>query len=70
MEIPMYMAAREDVSTEIYLNGWWKRHAIELPIWANDFKNVLLVHPLSAAAERFFSILQRFTVQQESSLEY
>ena len=63
MEIPMCMAAREDVSTEIDLIAWWKRHAIELPKWANAFKKVLLVQPLSAAAERVFSILQRFTAQ-------
>ena len=69
IEIPMYMAASEDVSTEIDLINWWKRHAIELPKWANAFKNVLLVQPPSAAAERVFSILQRFTAQQQSSLE-
>ena len=71
MEIPMYMAAiaSEDVSTEIDLIAWWKKHAIELPKWANAFKQVLLVQPSSAAAERIFSILQRFTAQQQSSLE-
>ena len=37
MEIPMYMAASEDVSTEIDLIAWWKRHAIELQ-WANALK--------------------------------
>ena len=62
MEIPMYMAA--NVSTEIDLIAWWKRHAIELPKWANAFKKVVLVQPLSAAAERVFSILQKFTAQQ------
>ena len=62
MEIPMYMAASEDVSTEIDLID-------ELPKWANAFKKVLLVQPSSAAAERVFLILQRFTVQQQSSLE-
>ena len=30
MEIPMYMAASEDISTEIDLIAWWKIHAIEL----------------------------------------
>ena len=69
MEIPMYMAASEYVSTEIDLIPWWKRHAIELPKWANAFKKELLVQPLSAAAERFFSILQNFTAQEQSSLE-
>ena len=70
MEIPMYLAASEDVSKEIDLIAWWKRHAIELPKWANAFKKVLLFQPSSAVAERgFFSILQRFTAQQQSSLE-
>ena len=41
MEIPMYMAASEDVSTEIDLIAWWKRHAIELPKWDNALKKVL-----------------------------
>ena len=54
MEIPMYMATSEDVSTEIDLIAWWKRHAIELPKWANAFKKVLLAQPSSAAAERVF----------------
>ena len=65
----MYMAACEDVSTEIDLIAWWKRHAIELPKQANAFKKVLLVQPSSAAAERVFSIIQRFTAQLQSSLE-
>ena len=54
MEIPMYMAASEDVSTEIDLIAWWKRQASELPKWTNTFKKVLLVQPPSPAAERFF----------------
>ena len=69
MEIPMYMAASEDVSTKIDLIAWWKRHTTELPKWANAFKKVLLVQPSSAVAERDFLILQRFTAQQQSYLE-
>ena len=42
---------------------------MELPKWVNDFRLELLVQPSSAAAERVFSILQRFTAQQQSSLE-
>ena len=55
MGIPMYMAVSEDVSTEIDLIAWWKRHGTELPKWANAFKKVLLVQPSSAAAERVFN---------------
>ena len=68
-EIPTYMAAIEDVSTDINPVAWWKRHAMELPKWANAFRLVLLVQPSSAAAESVFSIVQRFTAQQQSSLE-
>ena len=71
-EIPTYMAAREDVPrlpTDINPVAWCKSHAMELPKWANAFRLVQLVQPSSAAAERVFSILQRFTAQQQSSLE-
>ena len=71
-EIPTYMAASEDVPRlPTYINpvAWWKSHAMELPKWANAFRLVLLVQPSSAAAERVSSILQRFTAQQQSSLE-
>ena len=71
-EIPICMAASEDVPrlpTDINPVAWWKSHAMELPKWANAFRLVLLVQPSSAAAERVFSILQRFTAQQQSSLE-
>ena len=68
-ELPMYLAAVEDVSTEIDPVSWWKCHSVELPKWAGAFKYIILVQPSSAAAERVFSILQRFTAQQESSLE-
>ena len=69
-EIPTYMAASEDVSTDIDPVAWWKNHAIELPNWAAAFRLVLLVQPSSAAAERVFSILQCcFNEKQRSSLE-
>ena len=66
-ELPAYVAAAEDVSTEIDAVAWWKRHATELPKWAEAFRSTLLVQPSSAAAERVFSILQGFTAQQQSS---
>ena len=47
-----------------------KRMSFEfLDCMANAFRLVLLVQPSSATAERVFSILQRFTAQQQSSLE-
>ena len=54
MEILMYMAVSEDISTEIDLIAWWKRHAIELPNGLMLLKKVLLVQPSSTAAERVF----------------
>ena len=62
----MYMAAAsEDVSTEIDLTAWWKRHAVELPKWANAFNKVLLVPPSSAAAESVFLFLQMGNREQK-----
>ena len=41
-----------------------------LPNWSSTCKSVLLVQPLSAAAERVFSILSNsFTDRQEHSLK-
>ena len=68
-ELPAYLAAAEDVSTEIEPVAWWKSHSTELPKWADAFRYIVLVQPSSAAAERVFSILQGFTAQQQSSLE-
>ena len=68
-ELPAYLAAAEDVSTEIEPVAWWKSHSTEPPKWADAFRYILLVQPSSAAAERVFSILQGFTAQQQSSLE-
>ena len=48
-----YMAASEDVLTDINPVAWWKSHVMELPKWANAFRLVLLVQPSSAAAESF-----------------
>ena len=49
---------------------WWEMHLEQLPHWANAYKNVILVQPSSAAAERVFSLLTNsFGQQQTSSLE-
>ena len=69
-ELPAYLAASEDVSTEIKINGWWKSHNNELPNWTAIYKLFLLVQPSSAAAERVFSVLQStFSTKQNVSLE-
>ena len=68
-ELPMYIAAAEDVSPEVKVADWWKNHETEIPAWAQACKLILLVQPSSASAERVFSILQNSTHQQHSSLE-
>lgn len=63
-ELPAYLAAVEDISTQIDRVTWWKRHSTEFPKWADAFHYIVLVQPSSYAAERVFSILQGFTTQQ------
>ena len=70
-ELPVYLAAAQDVviSKEEKKVEWWHRHEEQLPHWASAVKQVLLVQPSSAAAERVFSILSAsFTDQQENAL--
>ena len=70
VELPKYLATAEDISSEIDRLEWWKKHECDLPHWSQACKNVLLVQPSSAAAERAFSILSSsFTERQTSSLE-
>ena len=61
-ELPSYLAVAEDVSI-----AWWKSHEADLQNWTKALRLVLLVQPLSAAAERVFS--NSFSSFQESSLE-
>ena len=69
-ELPMYLAAAEDVSSQTDPFVWWKSHETQLPIWSKAFRLVVLVQPSSAASERVFSILSNsFSTRQESSLE-
>ena len=49
--------------------SWWKRNEKVLPNWSSTCKSVLLVHPLSAAAERVFSILSLLLIGNEHSLK-
>lgn len=69
-ELPVYLAAAEDVSDSVDCLRWWKMHQDQLPHWASVCKKILLVQPSSAAAERVFSLLENsFTKSQTSSLE-
>ena len=70
VELPKYLATAEDISPEIDRLEWWKKHECDLPYWSQACKNVLLMQPSAAAAERVFSILSSsFTERQTSSLE-
>ena len=63
---------------EAILQAKWTVNFVQKGKWAKNelcdsglhgSSHFLLVQPSSAAAERVFSILQRFTAQQQSSLE-
>ena len=51
------MAKAADVSPEIDILLWWKNHSADLPKWSTAARDVVLVQPSSAAAERLVSDL-------------
>ena len=70
-KLPDYLAAAEDVNVlnEEQKVEWWHRQEERLPRWATTVKQVLLIQPSSAAAERVFSILKAsFTEQPDCAL--
>ena len=77
MELPVYLAAAEDVmfvgdSTEKGKKkvGWWRDHSQDLLHWSAAAKKVFLVQPSSAAAERVFLLLAAaFTNPQVCTLQ-
>ena len=69
-ELGIYLAKAADVSPETDTLLWWQNHSTYLPYWSSALKDVLLVQPSSAAAERVFSLLKAsFGPQQDSSLQ-
>ena len=71
MELPNYLAAAQDVIMPCKENKvkWWRQQSDNLPHWSSAVMKVLLVQPLSAAAERVFSILNSsFNDLQEHAL--
>ena len=71
-ELPDYVAAAQDVvvTTEEEKVRRWCQHVERLSRWSAAVKQVLLVQPSSAAAERAFSLLAAaFSDQQDSALE-
>ena len=70
VELPTYLATVADVSDEIDPVEWWSRASPELPNWSKAARQILLVQPLSASAERVFSLLARsFNHLQDHELE-
>lgn len=70
-ELPDYLAAADGVTlnSEDEKVRWWAAHCETLPHWSALVKQLLLIHPSSAAAERVFSLLSSLSSQQESALE-
>uniref|UniRef100_A0A1X7V8N5 HAT C-terminal dimerisation domain-containing protein n=1 Tax=Amphimedon queenslandica TaxID=400682 RepID=A0A1X7V8N5_AMPQE len=69
-EFSSYVAASEDVSSDLTQLEFQKAHADKLPSWGETAKKVLLLQPSSAAVERAFSVYKfTFSEQQLSSLE-
>jgi len=53
-ELPDYLSAAEDVSSEVDAIAWWKDYEYRLPNWAKACKYIILVQPSSATTERVF----------------
>ena len=68
-ELPDYVVDAQVVTTEEEKVKWWCQHVERLPCWSAAVKQVLLVQPSSAAAERAFSLLSAaFSDQQDRAL--
>ena len=57
-ELPLYLAKADGLSVDADKTSWWQADSNELPKWSSAYKQVLLVQPSSAAAERVFSLLE------------
>ena len=69
-ELPLYIAAVEDIDPSYDPLLFWKRHESHLPNWSKAARIVLLVQPSSAASERIFSLLRNsFGERQHSALQ-
>lgn len=68
-DLSTYIAKATGVSINVNVLEWWGKHSNELESWANVAKDLVLLQPTSAAAERVFSILKSsFSPQQSHSL--
>ncbi len=69
-ELPLYLAAAQDIDPSLDPLIFWKHHENDLPTWAKAARHVVLVQPSSAGSERVFSLLKNsFADKQNSSLQ-
>ena len=68
-ELPAYLAKCSDIGSPVSDLELWKSNSESLPKWSAGAKQILLIQPSSAAAERVFSLLTTtFSEQQIHSL--
>ena len=69
-ELPAYLAWVNDLHKDFSPLDWWKTNASVLPNWSSIAREIMLIQPSSAAAERVFSLLKAsFGEQLEASLQ-
>ena len=69
-ELPSYVAKADGVNPNFCCLRWWKNNCTSLPHWSALARQILLVQPSSAAAERVFSLLANsFGDQQLNALQ-
>ena len=69
-ELPQYLARATGISQQTESVDWWQRNFPDLPHWSDAARQVLLVQPSSATAERVLSLLNSsFSDRQDSSLQ-
>ena len=69
-ELSTYISKATGVNVSINVLEWWGKHSDELVSWASLVKDMVLVQPSSAAAERVFSMLRNsFCPKQYHSLQ-
>ena len=69
-ELPLCLAAAEDVHVDVDALQWWGSRRVDLPVRSSVFQNLLTIQPSSASAEREFSFFKAtFDTQQEHALQ-
>ena len=58
-----YLGRASNVAAEVDPLPWWSQQISDLPTWVSAFRQVLLIQPSSAAAEKYFHSSQIVLVQ-------